>query len=306
MTEQELAAMKARIEYYSRQAESIASDVLVCQGGEVKALGDGKVGGYLVRFSTEKDPDQSQFRDFFTKDTAFGPHTSSTVLYHHALDPTIGRRMLSAGTLKTDEVGVWIDAQLKIRDEYEAAIYNLAKAGKLGWSSGTASHLVDREPVRNAEGKTIAHRVLAWPLGVDASLTPNPAEPRCEVVALKSLGDVTPFSTLFDSFKQLSTADDLVPGSVADHSRQVVSAVRELASRFDDRIEARVKAGRVLSQANLDELTSLHGEMQGLMERLQGLMEKARPKDDTAPDDVEKLRTQMIRRRATLTGALGQ
>ena len=62
----------------------------------------------------------------------------------------------------------------------------LAESGKLGWSSGTASHLVMREQ----DGA--AHRVKRWPLGLDASLTHTPAEPRNSVMPLKSLSDLTP------------------------------------------------------------------------------------------------------------------
>src|SRR5579859_2699254 len=43
----------------------LAGETVVYRGGEVKSLGDDRVGGYLVVFSTEKDPDLSG--DFFTK-----------------------------------------------------------------------------------------------------------------------------------------------------------------------------------------------------------------------------------------------
>jgi hypothetical protein len=75
---------------------------------------------------------------------------------------------------------VWAETQLALRDAYEKRIYGLAEAGKLGWSSGTAAHLVKREPVGGAM------KIMHWPLGLDASLTPTPAEPRNTVVALKA------------------------------------------------------------------------------------------------------------------------
>lgn len=157
------------------------ADTLVYFGSEVKALGDGRVGGYLVRFSTADDPDISINRDFFTPETDFGELKQADVYYQHGLDPVIGQRVIGKGDLKTDDVGVWIEAQLSMRDEYERAIYELAKSGKLGWSSGTLPHLVKREPVGNA------NRVVKWPIGLDASMTPTPAEPRNGVVPLKSL-----------------------------------------------------------------------------------------------------------------------
>jgi HK97 family phage major capsid protein len=151
-------------------------------GDAVKALGDGKVGGHLVRFSTDEDPDLTG--DFFDKDTDYGDLSKADVYYQHGMDTKIGKRKIGKGTLKLDDVGVWIEAQLNMRDEYEKAIYALAEAGKLGWSSGTASHLVDRE----AKGK--ANYIKAWPLGLDASLTPTPAEPRNEAIPFKSYLDV--------------------------------------------------------------------------------------------------------------------
>lgn len=156
------------------------TETVVYFGNEVKALGGGKVGGYLVRFSTDSDPDLTG--DFFTKATDFGSHDHTLALYQHGMDPALGRRVLDpAAKMRTDEVGVWVEAQLQLRDDYEKAVYQLAEKGKLGWSSGTAAHLVEREPA----GK--AMWIKRWPLGLDASLTPTPAEPRNSVVALKAL-----------------------------------------------------------------------------------------------------------------------
>jgi len=42
----------------------IDTDTIIYQGGAVKALDGGKVGGYLVLFSTDADPDL--VGDFFT------------------------------------------------------------------------------------------------------------------------------------------------------------------------------------------------------------------------------------------------
>ena len=163
-----------------------ADEIMVYYGDTVKALGDGKVAGYLVRFSSEKDTDLTG--DFFSPDTDYGEANKSAVLYQHGMDKQLKRRKLGEGELKKDEIGVWIEAQLNLRDEYEKAIYQLAKAGKLGWSSGTAGHLVERD----GNGK-----ILAWPLGLDASLTPTPAEPRNTAVSLKSL--ITPEAAIADT-----------------------------------------------------------------------------------------------------------
>lgn len=157
----------------------MAADSLVIHGGTVKALGGGKIGGYLVRFSSADDPDLSG--EFFTKQTDFGVHTTAPVYYHHGMDGTLKSRVLGSATMKADEAGVWVEAQLALRDEYEQYIYRMAESGKMGWSSGTAGHLVEREPA----GK--AWHITRWPLGLDASLTPTPAEPRNAAIPLKTL-----------------------------------------------------------------------------------------------------------------------
>jgi len=161
------------------------NDHLVTIGGELKALGDGRIGGYLVRFGTPDTPDLTG--DYFTADTDFDLDDGtgkSTVLYHHGLDAKLGRRKLGRADLRQDEVGVWMEAQLAMRDEYDRAIYDLVNAGKMGLSSGTAPHLVEREPM----GK--ANHITRWPLGLDASITPIPAEPKTRVTTIKSYLDM--------------------------------------------------------------------------------------------------------------------
>lgn len=153
-------------------------DTLVNFGAEVKALGDGKIGGHLIRFTTENDPDLTI--DYFDAQTYINVPDNLPVLYHHGMDETIGKRVIGSAKAKTDEVGLWIEAQLNMRDEYERSVYALAEAGKLGWSSGALSHLVEREPV----GKS--WHIKSWFIG-EASLTPTPAEPRNGVIALKAL-----------------------------------------------------------------------------------------------------------------------
>lgn len=158
-------------------------DVLISFGEAVKALPNGKVGGYLVRFSSAADPDISAARDFFTKSTDFdlARNDKVTVYYDHGLDSTLKKRKLGTGEMKMDEVGVWVEAQLNLRDEYEQQIFQMAQNGKLGWSSGTAMHLVTRKAVDGA------NEILTWPLGLDASLTPTPAEPRNNAVGIKKI-----------------------------------------------------------------------------------------------------------------------
>lgn len=163
----------------------IFDDTVVVFGESVKALDDsGKFGGYLVLFGSSQQTDLSRARDFFTAETDFGLDvaTKSRVLYQHGLDPVIGQRKLAVGSLKADDSGIWLEGQLALREAYEQKIWELIKAKKLGLSSGTSPHVIRREKQPNG-----SHKVLDWPLGLDASLTPNPAEPRTMVTSLKSL-----------------------------------------------------------------------------------------------------------------------
>jgi hypothetical protein len=202
-------------------------DYLVAYGGEIKALGDGRVGGYLVVFGSPDDTDITEQRDFFTKDTDFGFDDRDTIetdiYYHHGLDAKIGKRRLGRGTLKVDDVGVWVEAQLKLRDEYERAVYDMAQKKKQGWSSGTAPHLVARQRVGSA------NKILSWPLGLDASITPTPAEPKTLVLSLKSLG-VT--DEITEGNASLTDTDTDTTGSVDAEGATAQSADAERARRL--------------------------------------------------------------------------
>ncbi len=153
-------------------------------GGEVKALGNGKLGGYLVRYTNESEPDLQG--DYFTNESELGSFETLPVLYHHGTDNTIGKRIIGNGTIRKDEIGLWVEAQLAMRDEYEKQIYALAEKGKLGWSSGAVSHMVERE----YKSDKVAW-VKTWWIA-EASLTPTPAEARNEAITTKGLDNAQP------------------------------------------------------------------------------------------------------------------
>lgn len=168
-------------------AQNDGADQLLSFGSEVKALGAGKLGGFLVRFTDENKPDLTG--DFFTSKTDFDFTTGekATVYYNHGLDSTLKKRKLGQAMLTVQDAGIWAETQLSLRDEYEKRIYAMAEAGKLGWSSGTLPNLVEREQV----GK--AYWIKSWPLGKDASLTPTPAAGlvATSVMTIKSWADAT-------------------------------------------------------------------------------------------------------------------
>ena len=179
---------------------------IVFMGSAVKSLGEGRVGGYLIRFTDSNSPDVTG--EFFTKDTNFELADDglkrTAVYYNHGLDRTVGRKKIGEGKLEITDEGVWIEAQLNLRTKYEQAIYKLAQAGKLGWSSGTLPNLIEREFV----GKS-AH-IKYWPLGIDASLTPTPAAglTATTVVSLKSYAEEWDFVELDDVVTSFKAAGD--------------------------------------------------------------------------------------------------
>ncbi len=156
---------------------SLEADEQIAFGGAVKALGDGKVGGYLVRFTPQNDYDLTQER--FDASGDYGDRESVPVLYQHGMDTHMGKRIMAKAQLKKDDFGIWAETQLALRDEYERFIYAQTEAGKMGWSSGVPAHLIERKP----EGKGTL--ITMWHIA-EASLTPTPAEPRNSVTPLKS------------------------------------------------------------------------------------------------------------------------
>lgn len=147
---------------------------IVGYGGAVKALDNGRVAGYLVTFGGK-----DLTGEYFAPDTDYGEPDKLPVLYHHGFDPVLKARRIGTAKVERDEFGLWAEAQLNLANEYERYVYELAQAGKIGWSSGAAAHTVEKDD----EGERV--KITQWYMA-EASLTPTPAEPR-NVVTIKSL-----------------------------------------------------------------------------------------------------------------------
>lgn len=139
-----------------------------------------KLGGYGVVYGGEDLTGEG-----FTKDTDFWlDRISNTpmVLYQHGMDGALKHAVIGRAAIKADDIGLWVEAQIDLANEYAAAIRDLAEQGVLGWSSGSVSHLVEREE----------KVIKSWPI-VEFSLTPTPAEPRTlGVKELRSLVEDAP------------------------------------------------------------------------------------------------------------------
>lgn len=205
------------------------SDSLIYFGDSVKALDEnGKVGGYLVRFSTKGRKDLDG--EYFTADTYFGPRDGdgADTVFHHGLPlpvktagvaietieeiQSLSERIFAPVKTKKDAVGIWAETVLNLADAYEAKVYELVKKKKLGWSSGAVSHLVRKEK----DGK-----LKRWIIG-EASLTPTPAEPMNRAVTVKSI-DTLKLVNLEDERPELETANiPEKPGSLAAKLNQLI------------------------------------------------------------------------------------
>ena len=176
---------------------------------QARKSADGKTGwveGYLVSWGNNHDTDLQG--EFFSPRTEFclDWFQDRPVLYHHGLDGQAGLRKIgSIKTVDTDDLGLWVQAQLDLRDRYANAVYDMVKTKEFGWSSGSVDHLVKIAP--NGE-------IAVWPL-IEGSITPTPAQPSKTLVRpLKSgelaqgaMAQVAPTTSL-RAFKALLSGDE--------------------------------------------------------------------------------------------------
>ena len=166
------------------------------QVNEIKDLDDkGSYGGFLVLYGSPESTDLEQdfFGSYNGKETNFWLEDGkgkTPVLYGHGGDEVFGTKRLDKGfgRLVKKDAGVWMETQLQKRNKYEEYVHKLAKEGKLGLSSGTATHLVEKSEVETGDkSNKTANFISQWPLGLDGTLTPTPAEPRIGIQQLKDI-----------------------------------------------------------------------------------------------------------------------
>lgn len=154
---------------------------LTYYGDAVKAMPNYMVGGFGVLFTGPGDPDLQ--REYFTPRTDFDleDRKSVRVLYRHGVTPEIGPRQLTRATFEVHDKGIFFKAKLDEKEPFQAKLYEKVQEGKIGFSTGSASHVVTR-----TDADQQAKEITSWPL-IEVSLTPMPVEPRARVVTLKSL-----------------------------------------------------------------------------------------------------------------------
>lgn len=234
-------------------------DALIYHGGSIKSLDDGKIGGYLVTFTDEATPDLDG--DYFTKDTDFGSATTTPIWFHHRQplatkngSHIVIKEQIGDGQLSVDDNGVFLEAVLYNREKYEQML------GSLGWSSGTAPHLVDTKQVGNA------NHITHWPLGLDASLTPTPAEPKNKAMPLKSLKETIVAAP--------EGAGDVPAVEPIEHNVNINITVSEEAKMGQDLNTPEVDpAEKAVPAANTPEYVT-KSQFESLNDRMNALMEK--------------------------------
>lgn len=206
-------------------------DSLIYFGDSIKALDDnGKVGGYLVRFSDD-GAQKDLSGEYFTSKTFLGSRDGDGVdtVFHHGQALPIKAKLTKAAQAeiealrdhvfapvktKRDAVGVFAETVLDMADEYEKAVFGLVKAGKIGWSSGAVGHLVK---------KADDGQITRWPIG-EASFTPTPCEPQNRAITIKSL-DAIKFVSVVEGDEDPEPATTFQPGALAAKLNQHIADI---------------------------------------------------------------------------------
>ena len=163
--------------------------------------------------------------DFWLNATSPNP----PVLYNHWMfdEDTKGVVMGRVTDRTKDALGLWYEAQLEQASEYAAMIKELIEEGVLGFSTGSAPHVV----------QYVGNAVKTWPI-FELSLTPTPMEPRTIGVELKSFAISLPsfvedrFGSRVYNSDRLSKIANIAPaeptgdtaGSTGDYEKAAVLA----------------------------------------------------------------------------------
>lgn len=276
-------------------------DILVNFGGEVKAMGDGRVAGYGVTFGG-RDMDGEHFR----ANTYYGAHKGDGVdsFFHHclpvkglsdAMNRELSDHIFPAAKAKQTDKGIFFEVILDMADEYEKQLYAAAKAGKIGFSTGAPAHTVKR-----SEDGGIDRWIIS-----ELSFTPKPCDPRNKVVALKSFqeDDETDYAALFDNLEIKATETPTEPKADAEeetrHTPASVVAILaampiktyletmgSVVSDYDRRLtwyveDRTIKSGRTISADNLramgevaDGMDACAGNLDTHRKKLRALVEQ--------------------------------
>lgn len=217
--------------------ETRTDETKVIYGGEVKALEGGRIFGVGIRFGGK-----DLTGEHFDENTYIGESKDLPAMYNHGQDEAIGQRVIGKAKItKIDDVGVWFETQLSMRDEYEKMVYELAKKGRLAYSTGSAGHAVIKE----------GGYIKQWPL-TEISLTPTPAEP-LNNVSLKSL--VNQARNDADAEKETAQSADSNPSVLKNMENLVMD--NEIEVKVNEAVKAALAAEKAEAEAQATKAAEL-------------------------------------------------
>jgi hypothetical protein len=179
--------------------------------------------------------------EFFSLNTDLCPGwfpDALPLLYHHALDDTVGTEVIGrvdVKSLRTDDEGHWVKAQLDKRSKYLTQIKKLIEQEALGASSGAMSHLVKR---------TKAGEITRWPW-VELSLTPTPCNPYAVVSYDTAAKHYKSLDLELPDEASLADTATKAAGAVIPAEGQSEGSHEDLAADLTERLNGRLMAGRV-------------------------------------------------------------
>lgn len=187
-------------------------------GGAMKALGSGKVGGYLIVFGKPADSQGEFFDPDVELHLNWLPSAERPVLYHHGLrEQDIIEEIGTLTKLVRDSKGWWAEAQLDMSNPIARDVYARVLCGEIGWSSGSAPHL----------SKVLDDGcIIEWYL-IEASLTPTPAAGRRTSVQALKFNSLSTTSRLTDKTATGSAREPSAKGRTVGKESVSVAAVRK-------------------------------------------------------------------------------
>lgn len=270
-------------------------ETLIAYGDAIKAYksADGKTGtveALGVRYGDHKSVDF--YGDYFTPETDFGAHKGNgmaATLNHRIPMWKAGTtddearvlerlsKMKFANPVETEatEAGILARHILDLSNEYERIVFEMAEAGHLRWSSGTAAHMVDRD----VDGEIKTWHVIEW------AYTPQPAEPRLPRIApIKSLeGQV--FNIKVSTVPEADDIDESEETEVKTGTPEDAGTASEPVADVDDDSTDNVKSSNPVEDSIMSEAQE-NGAVQsdprvvealaGLTETLNGLAEEVK------------------------------
>lgn len=257
------------------------------------------VEGYLLRYRTPDNAHADLTGQYFLETTDFGLQKTSPIFYQHLQNGLLKSIPLSGelGNLKSLPAGRWIEGQINLAKSYAEMVANkygvsvdeyldaansileMYQKNILGWSSGTSGHTM--KAVKMNDG---SEWLSMWHLGLDASLTPNPAE----------------FKTIpqFQKALPLKSMVEMVEsgfGQVIEISSNSVGNPQE-------------KGGKVISKTNLSRLNSIRTELSNFADDLAnqyGLTDKVEANEEGAfsmtGEEVKTVTSETISATETMT-----